>query len=115
MSCSGQVDGDSCVGEPKDTDFQIPKRTPGEQTYLGGHGGNVEPGYEAEGGWGRDEAVTLLRQFYVQENGRGMSTPPPYGPLMGVRTRQFGLPVFSYAPKIILIYTCFVRTACLGP
>ncbi|KAK0655132.1 cytidine deaminase-like protein [Cercophora newfieldiana] len=37
---------------------------------LPGDGGNVERGYEAEGGWGRDEAVTLLRQFYVQENGR---------------------------------------------
>ncbi|PSR84449.1 cytidine deaminase-like protein [Coniella lustricola] len=35
-----------------------------------GHGGNVEDGYDAEGGWGRDEAVNLLRQFYVQENGR---------------------------------------------
>ncbi|KAL8383609.1 hypothetical protein RB595_010687 [Gaeumannomyces hyphopodioides] len=35
-----------------------------------GDGGNVEPGYLAEGGWGRDEAVALLRQFYVQENGR---------------------------------------------
>nr|XP_036580916.1 tRNA-specific adenosine deaminase subunit TAD2 [Colletotrichum truncatum]KAF6788988.1 tRNA-specific adenosine deaminase subunit TAD2 [Colletotrichum truncatum] len=37
---------------------------------LGGDGGNVEPGFEAEGGWGRDEAVGLLRRFYVQENGR---------------------------------------------
>lgn len=37
----------------------------------GGDGGNVEPGYEVEGGWGRDEAVALLRRFYVQENGRG--------------------------------------------
>jgi tRNA(Arg) A34 adenosine deaminase TadA len=36
-----------------------------------GDGGNIERGYEAEGGWGRDEAVTLLRQFYVQENNRG--------------------------------------------
>lgn len=36
-----------------------------------GDGGNVESGYEAEGGWGRDEAVGLLRRFYVQENGRG--------------------------------------------
>ncbi|PFH61462.1 hypothetical protein XA68_17293 [Ophiocordyceps unilateralis] len=36
----------------------------------GGDGGNVEPGYEIEGGWGRDEAVGLLRRFYVQENGR---------------------------------------------
>ncbi|KAL7916436.1 hypothetical protein GGI35DRAFT_39968 [Trichoderma velutinum] len=33
-------------------------------------GGNIEPGYEIEGGWGRDEAVALLRRFYVQENGR---------------------------------------------
>lgn len=37
----------------------------------GGDGGNVESGYEIEGGWGRDEAVGLLRRFYVQENGRG--------------------------------------------
>ncbi|KAI5463966.1 hypothetical protein BGZ63DRAFT_351389 [Mariannaea sp. PMI_226] len=36
----------------------------------GGDGGNVEAGYEIEGGWGRDEAVALLRRFYVQENGR---------------------------------------------
>ncbi|KAH8171483.1 cytidine and deoxycytidylate deaminase zinc-binding region domain-containing protein [Sarocladium implicatum] len=36
----------------------------------GGDGGNVERGYEIEGGWGRDEAVGLLRRFYVQENGR---------------------------------------------
>ena len=35
-----------------------------------GHGGNVEPGFPVEGGWGRDKAVFLLRQFYVQENGR---------------------------------------------
>ncbi|KAF4470338.1 TAD2-tRNA-specific adenosine deaminase 2 [Fusarium albosuccineum] len=36
----------------------------------GGDGGNIEHGYEIEGGWGRDEAVALLRRFYVQENGR---------------------------------------------
>ncbi|OAA63507.1 tRNA-specific adenosine deaminase [Niveomyces insectorum RCEF 264] len=35
-----------------------------------GHGGNIEPGFDVEGGWGRDKAVFLLRQFYVQENGR---------------------------------------------
>lgn len=40
-----------------------------------GHGGNVERGFDAEGGWGRDEAVNLLRQFYVQENGRGKHMP----------------------------------------
>ncbi|KAK1998142.1 cytidine deaminase-like protein [Colletotrichum falcatum] len=39
-------------------------------TSQGGDGGNVEPGFDAEGGWGRDEAVGLLRRFYVQENGR---------------------------------------------
>lgn len=37
----------------------------------GGDGGDVESGFEIEGGWGRDEAVGLLRRFYVQENGRG--------------------------------------------
>ncbi|KAH6855335.1 hypothetical protein B0I37DRAFT_302912 [Chaetomium sp. MPI-CAGE-AT-0009] len=41
-----------------------------ETSKLPGDGGNIERGYEAEGGWGRDEAVTLLRQFYVQENNR---------------------------------------------
>lgn len=41
------------------------------EPVLEGDGGQVEPGYDVEGGWGRDEAVTLLRQFYVQENGRG--------------------------------------------
>ncbi|KAK2020784.1 cytidine deaminase-like protein [Colletotrichum zoysiae] len=42
----------------------------GRPTSQGGDGGNVEPGFDAEGGWGRDEAVGLLRRFYVQENGR---------------------------------------------
>lgn len=41
---------------------------------LRGDGGKIEPGYEVEGGWGRDEAVGLLRRFYVQENGRGKAT-----------------------------------------
>lgn len=36
-----------------------------------GDGGNVEPGFPAHGGFMRDEAVSLLRRFYVQENGRG--------------------------------------------
>jgi tRNA-specific adenosine deaminase 2 len=36
-----------------------------------GDGGNVEPGYPVEGGYLRDDAVALLRRFYVQENGRG--------------------------------------------
>ncbi|UKZ74331.1 hypothetical protein TrVFT333_001996 [Trichoderma virens FT-333] len=42
----------------------------------GGDGGNIERGFEIEGGWGRDEAVALLRRFYVQENGRGNVSPP---------------------------------------
>lgn len=40
----------------------------------GGDGGCIEDGYEIEGGWGRDDAVGLLRRFYVQENGRGKPT-----------------------------------------
>ncbi|KAK8099404.1 CMP/dCMP deaminase- zinc-binding protein [Apiospora kogelbergensis] len=40
-----------------------------------GDGGNVEPGYPAEGGYLRDEAVSLLRRFYVQENGRETKRP----------------------------------------
>lgn len=36
-----------------------------------GDGGNVEHGYPVEGGYLRDDAVSLLRRFYVQENGRG--------------------------------------------
>ena len=48
-----------------------------DPTPLPGDGGNVERGYEAEGGWGRDEAVTLLRQFYVQENNRGQKWDVP--------------------------------------
>jgi len=36
-----------------------------------GDGGNVEAGYPVEGGYLRDDAVALLRRFYVQENGRG--------------------------------------------
>ncbi|KAI1771652.1 cytidine deaminase-like protein [Hypoxylon cercidicola] len=35
-----------------------------------GDGGNIEDGYPVEGGYLRDEAVSLLRRFYVQENGR---------------------------------------------
>lgn len=46
-----------------------------DMSALRGDGGDVEPGYVAEGGWGRDEAVTLLRQFYVQENNRGKHLP----------------------------------------
>ncbi|KAG9229538.1 cytidine deaminase-like protein [Amylocarpus encephaloides] len=29
-----------------------------------------EGDYEVSGGWGREEAIVLLRRFYVQENGR---------------------------------------------
>lgn len=35
-----------------------------------GDGGNVESGFPVEGGYLRDDAVSLLRRFYVQENGR---------------------------------------------
>jgi tRNA(Arg) A34 adenosine deaminase TadA len=69
-TCNGEENADSAAHDARDSEFHVPQRAMHEQTYLGGHGGNVEPGFEAEGGWGRDEAVTLLRQFYVQENGR---------------------------------------------
>ncbi|KKA28511.1 hypothetical protein TD95_002897 [Thielaviopsis punctulata] len=41
------------------------------QLAQGTDGGPVGRGFDVEGGWGRDEAVALLRRFYVQENGRG--------------------------------------------
>lgn len=69
-TCNGEESADSAAHDAKGSEFRVAQRAMHEQTYMGGHGGNVEPGFEAEGGWGRDEAVTLLRQFYVQENGR---------------------------------------------
>lgn len=62
--------GDTKTAENKTvTTIPIAEGTIPEATN--GDGGNVESGYDVEGGWGRDEAVNLLRQFYVQENGRG--------------------------------------------
>ncbi|KAK7413571.1 tRNA(adenine34) deaminase [Neonectria punicea] len=66
-------DGQTASAHPTPRPTQLPDGTgtlgvsfpPG-----GGDGGNIESGYEIEGGWGRDEAVALLRRFYVQENGR---------------------------------------------
>lgn len=51
------------------------KATPIPRDEDDGDGGNVEPGYPVEGGYLRDEAVSLLRRFYVQENGRGKYSP----------------------------------------
>lgn len=34
--------------------------------------GGPERGFEVSGGWLREEAIMLLRRFYVQENGRGV-------------------------------------------
>lgn len=72
ISTNGSQEGLAAASENKQ---------PGKLTYTEppkpvsnmtmGHGGNVERGFDAEGGWNRDEAVNLLRQFYVQENGRG--------------------------------------------
>lgn len=67
-STDGLTDGKASAGE---NDCDVNVSAPLEPAVLPGDGGNVEPGFEAEGGWGRDEAVTLLRQFYVQENNRG--------------------------------------------
>jgi tRNA(Arg) A34 adenosine deaminase TadA len=63
-SCNRAFDGNLSPIDDKGSDASLP-------ATLEGDGGNVEPGYEVEGGWGRDEAVILLRQFYVQENNRG--------------------------------------------
>jgi tRNA(Arg) A34 adenosine deaminase TadA len=117
MSCNGEVDGASSVNGAKDTEFQTSSRGPTEQAYLGGHGGNVEPGYAAEGGWGRDEAVTLLRQFYVQENGRGKSKPRRR---LGGRVSKAGhsdsLVSLGSSSRNIFIYSSFlVRPPCVGP
>lgn len=73
------ADGQTAAAHPTPRPSQLPDGSgtlgvsfpPG-----GGDGGNIERGYEIEGGWGRDEAVSLLRQFYVQENGRGTSLIP---------------------------------------
>lgn len=68
-------DGQTAAAHPIAKPIQLPDGTGGSLGCShppgGGDGGNVEPGYEIEGGWGRDDAVALLRRFYVQENGRG--------------------------------------------
>jgi tRNA(Arg) A34 adenosine deaminase TadA len=66
----GDSDGEAGPPEPRGPiTIAIAEGTVPDDTN--GDGGNVEPGFPVEGGWGRDEAVSLLRQFYVQENGRG--------------------------------------------
>lgn len=68
-------DGQTASAHPMPRATQLPDGGGGHLGVSfppgGGDGGNVERGYEIEGGWGRDEAVGLLRRFYVQENGRG--------------------------------------------
>lgn len=67
-------DGQTASAHPTPRPSQLPDGSGTLGTSYppsGGDGGNVEAGYEIEGGWGRDEAVGLLRRFYVQENGRG--------------------------------------------
>ncbi|KAK7731095.1 tRNA(adenine34) deaminase [Cytospora paraplurivora] len=64
-------EGSAPVGEVKQVNgFTFTEPPVPVSNTSKGHGGNVEVGFEAEGGWRRDEAVNLLRQFYVQENGR---------------------------------------------
>ncbi|KAL7787929.1 cytidine deaminase-like protein [Trichoderma ceciliae] len=67
------ADGRTAAAHPQPKPIQYPDGGGSLGTSFppgGGDGGNVEQGYEIEGGWGRDEAVALLRRFYVQENGR---------------------------------------------
>ena len=68
-SSGGKNNESKGAGEYKPTTIAIAEGT--VPSAGEGDGGNVEPGFDVEGGWGRDEAVSLLRQFYVQENGRG--------------------------------------------
>ncbi|KAL7961838.1 hypothetical protein V8C34DRAFT_242112 [Trichoderma compactum] len=66
-------DGQTCSAHPQPKPVQYPDGGGSLGTSFppgGGDGGNIESGFEIEGGWGRDEAVALLRRFYVQENGR---------------------------------------------
>jgi tRNA-specific adenosine deaminase 2 len=79
---------------PRPGGFAVPRgistaRTPGSS---GGDGGNIEPGFEIEGGWGRDEAVGLLRRFYVQENGRGKFGSPVKSLLVFAYLFLFSMP-----------------------
>lgn len=72
------ADGQTASAHPQPKPVQYPDGGGSLGTSFplgGGDGGNIEPGYEIEGGWGRDEAVALLRRFYVQENGRGNVSP----------------------------------------
>lgn len=69
-----RADGQTASAHPSAPTMRLPDGNQVLGTSFppgGGDGGNVEPGYEIEGGWGRDDAVGLLRRFYVQENGRG--------------------------------------------
>lgn len=36
------------------------------------HSPSVDPPFEAQGGLFREEAIMLLRRFYIQENGKGI-------------------------------------------
>lgn len=73
VSSTGSQEDSPTIGEVKQVNgFTFTEPPIPISNMSKGHGGNVEDGFEAEGGWRRDEAVNLLRQFYVQENGRGM-------------------------------------------
>ncbi|ROT37517.1 cytidine deaminase-like protein [Sodiomyces alkalinus F11] len=61
---SAHSQGSLVQPKPMAGQYHIPQSNPD------GDGGNVEHGFDIEGGWGREEAVGLLRRFYVQENGR---------------------------------------------
>lgn len=66
-------------------DGKLLKREDGANTESNrGRIGNGD--YEASGGWLREEAIMMLRRFYVQENGRGEFNPSwPGFALRGIR------------------------------
>ncbi|KAM0325053.1 hypothetical protein ACHAQA_007590 [Verticillium albo-atrum] len=72
-------------------------KTPGgmyhqPQSNPDGDGGNVERGFEIEGGWGREDAVGLLRRFYVQENGRAPQPRKKEGRAARLAAMEAGVP-----------------------
>jgi tRNA-specific adenosine deaminase 2 len=75
---------------PRPSGFAVPRA--GGPESMDGDGGAIEPGYEVEGGWGRDEAVSLLRRFYVQENGRGTFQILPRREPKAARPLSSGVP-----------------------
>ncbi|CAJ2510774.1 Uu.00g063990.m01.CDS01 [Anthostomella pinea] len=64
-----------------------------------GDDGNVEPGYPVEHGYLRDDAVSLLRRFYVQENGRAPQPRKKEGRAVRLYAQEKRSTALSYQMK----------------